>query len=108
MATPLLLVAAAVVLGVGAQWVAWRTRLLDEGVVDALERSGLGWLLAVTPNDEVNSLAALHFGEVFQIPVRSEGPQSAASPPTPPLAPTPGDGQTGPLADPPRATPPRP
>ncbi len=32
---------------------------------DALDLSGIGRLLAMTPNDEVNALAALHFAEVF-------------------------------------------
>ena len=57
---------------------AQRTNILAEGVIDDLELSGIGRLLAVTPNDEVNALAALHFAEVFesdevyQLPVRSE------------------------------------
>lgn len=33
--------------------------------VDTLDLNGIGRLLAMTPNDEVNSLAALHFREVF-------------------------------------------
>jgi meiotically up-regulated gene 157 (Mug157) protein len=33
--------------------------------VEALDLNGIGRLLAMTPNDEVNSLAALHFVEVF-------------------------------------------
>ncbi|MDT7856476.1 sodium:proton antiporter [Rubrivirga sp. S365] len=72
-------------LAVRAGLPAKRANVLAEGVIDDLDLSGLGRLLAVTPNDEVNSLAALHFGEVFesnevfQIPVRSDGPQSAAN-----------------------------
>ncbi|MDT0631832.1 cation:proton antiporter [Rubrivirga litoralis] len=72
-------------LAVRAGLPAKRANVLAEGVIDDLDLSGLGRLLAVTPNDEVNSLAALHFGEVFesnevfQIPVRSDGPQSAAT-----------------------------
>ena len=62
-----------------------RANVLAEGVIDEIELSGIGRLLAVTPNDEVNSLAALYFGEVFesdevfQIPVRTDGAQSASS-----------------------------
>ena len=39
---------------------------LSEAVIDELDLSGLGRLLALTPNDEVNALAALHFTEVFE------------------------------------------
>jgi hypothetical protein len=39
--------------------------ILSEQILDELELGGLGRLLALTPNDEVNSLAALHFAEVF-------------------------------------------
>lgn len=39
--------------------------ILSEQVLDDLELGGLGRLVALTPNDEVNSLAALHFAEVF-------------------------------------------
>ena len=62
-------------LGLTAQ----RANILAEGVIDDIPLSGIGRLLAVTPNDEVNALAALHFGEVFesdevfQLPMRSEG-----------------------------------
>lgn len=38
---------------------------LTERAVDELELGGLGRVLALTPNDEVNALVALHFGEVF-------------------------------------------
>ena len=64
---------------------AQRANILAEGVIDDLELSGIGRLLAVTPNDEVNALAALHFGEVFesdevyQLPMRSDGPSSPAT-----------------------------
>ena len=64
---------------------AQRTNILAEGVIDDLELSGIGRLLAVTPNDEVNALAALHFGEVFesdevyQLPMRAEGRTAAAA-----------------------------
>ncbi|NBC18980.1 MAG: sodium:proton exchanger, partial [Bacteroidetes bacterium] len=39
---------------------------LSESAVDELNLSGVGRLLALTPNDEVNSLAALNFAEVFE------------------------------------------
>ena len=58
---------------------AQRANILGEGVIDELDLSGVGRLLAVTPNDEVNALAALHFGEVFesdevyQLPIRGDG-----------------------------------
>ncbi|MGB3542605.1 cation:proton antiporter [Rubrivirga sp.] len=64
---------------------AQRANILAEGVIDDLDLSGIGRLLAVTPNDEVNALAALHFGEVFesdevyQLPMRADGPTSAAT-----------------------------
>ena len=64
---------------------AQRANILAEGVIDDLELSGIGRLLAVTPNDEVNALAALHFGEVFesdevyQLPMRADGPKSPAT-----------------------------
>ncbi|WP_412060736.1 cation:proton antiporter [Rubrivirga sp. IMCC45206] len=64
---------------------AQRVNILAEGVIDDLDLSGIGRLLAVTPNDEVNSLTALHFGEVFesdevfQLPMRADGPKSAAT-----------------------------
>ena len=45
---------------------AQRANVLAEGVKDDLELSGIGRLLALTPNDEVNALASLHFGEVFE------------------------------------------
>ena len=65
---------------------AQRANVLAEGVKDDLDLSGIGRLLAVTPNDEVNALAALHFGEVFeseevyQLPMRGEGPAASEIP----------------------------
>jgi NhaP-type Na+/H+ or K+/H+ antiporter len=38
---------------------------LSEDVIDDLDLTGIGRLLALTSNNEVNSLAALHFPEVF-------------------------------------------
>ncbi len=43
-----------------------RANVLAEGVTDELELGGIGRLVALTPNEEVNSLAALHFGEIFE------------------------------------------
>ncbi len=39
---------------------------LSEAVLDELDLSGLGKLMAVTPNDEINSLATLNFLEIFE------------------------------------------
>ena len=39
--------------------------ILSEQVQEELDFAGLGRLLCVTPNDEVNALASLHFLEVF-------------------------------------------
>jgi len=39
--------------------------ILSEYIIDEMELGGLGRMLALTPNDEVNSLAALHFTETF-------------------------------------------
>ncbi len=38
---------------------------LTERTMDEMELAGIGRLLAVTPNDEVNTLAALHVGGLF-------------------------------------------
>ncbi|WP_419193055.1 cation:proton antiporter [Kolteria novifilia] len=54
----------------------------EEGVADKLELTGIGRLLALTPSDDVNSLASLRFEEVFgrseiyQLPTASEGEES--------------------------------
>lgn len=59
---------------------AQRANVLAEGIKDDLDLSGIGRMLAMTPNDEVNALAALHFGEVFegeevyQLPMRADAP----------------------------------
>lgn len=51
---------------------------VSEVVLEHLELSGIGRLVAMTSNDEVNSLAALHFPEVFsrtevyQLPFRHD------------------------------------
>lgn len=52
---------------------------LTEGALDAIDLQGIGRVLAVTSNDEVNSLAALSFSEivgsenVFQLPPERTG-----------------------------------
>ena len=61
---------------------AQRANVLSETIIDELDLNGIGRLLALTPNDEVNSLAALHFYEIFesndiyQISTRSEHQRS--------------------------------
>jgi hypothetical protein len=58
---------------------AWYGDALDEHAADEVDLSGLGRVLAVTQNDHVNSLAALHFTDVFgrinawQLPAVGEG-----------------------------------
>jgi Trk K+ transport system NAD-binding subunit len=39
--------------------------ILSEFALEEIELDGIGQLFALTPNDEVNSLAALRFGEIF-------------------------------------------
>lgn len=39
--------------------------ILSDYVLEDLDLDGIGRLLCLTPNDEVNSLAALRFGEIF-------------------------------------------
>lgn len=39
--------------------------VLSEFALDEIDLDGVGRMLSLTPNDEVNSLAALRFGEVF-------------------------------------------
>ena len=43
-----------------------RANALSEQIIDDLDLSGIGRLVALTPNDETNALAALHFAEVFE------------------------------------------
>ncbi len=45
---------------------AHRVDVLSESVLDEVDLSGIGRLLITIPNDEVASLAALHFSEVFE------------------------------------------
>ncbi len=42
-----------------------QANVLSETILDELDLGGIGRLLALTPNDEVNSLAALNFAEAF-------------------------------------------
>jgi NhaP-type Na+/H+ or K+/H+ antiporter len=58
--------------------------VLAEDIADRINLQGIGRLLAVTPNDEVNALASLHFveifgrSEVYQLPYKeSEKPVSS-------------------------------
>ncbi|MGI9174478.1 MAG: cation:proton antiporter [Rhodothermales bacterium] len=61
---------------------AQRANALSESIIDEVDLNGIGRLLALTPNDEVNSLSALHFYEIFesndiyQITTRSEHQRS--------------------------------
>jgi NhaP-type Na+/H+ or K+/H+ antiporter len=44
---------------------AFVANIIAEDVIDQLNLQGIGKLLALTPNDEVNALAALHFEDLF-------------------------------------------
>ena len=61
--------------------------ILAEDAHDHLELGGIGRLLAVTPNDGINTLAALHFSELFsraevyQLPAQSKSPAQQGDPP---------------------------
>ncbi len=44
---------------------AYHGNILSEIALEEIDLDGIGHLLAFTPNDEVNSLAALRFGEIF-------------------------------------------
>ena len=52
--------------------------ILSEHIADELDLDGIGRLMALTPNDEANSLASLHLseaferGEMYQLPPLSE------------------------------------
>lgn len=58
---------------------AYYKNVLDEHAIDDLDLDGIGRLLALTSNDEVNALAALHVSEVlgrssvFQLPPENSG-----------------------------------
>jgi NhaP-type Na+/H+ or K+/H+ antiporter len=45
---------------------AHRGNALSESILDEIDLSGIGRLLITIPNDEVGSLTALHFSEVFE------------------------------------------
>ncbi|MEJ2054099.1 MAG: NAD-binding protein, partial [Calditrichaceae bacterium] len=49
----------------GGQLEAVLADILSEDIIDTLDLQGIGKLFAITPNDEVNALAALHFTEIF-------------------------------------------
>jgi hypothetical protein len=62
--------------------------ILSEHALDAAEEGGLGRLLAVTADDDVNVLATLHFRELFgragvyQLPsLQEDNPRVAGAPP---------------------------
>jgi hypothetical protein len=44
---------------------AMNANILTQDLAEDLDLDGIGMLMAMTPNDEVNSLAALHFAETF-------------------------------------------
>lgn len=62
--------------------------VLSEYILDKIELEGIGKMVALTSNDEINSLAALHFterfgrSEVYQIPPSDSGSSSRRSVPT--------------------------
>ncbi|MBT8383975.1 MAG: cation:proton antiporter [Ignavibacteria bacterium] len=57
---------------------AYSGSILSEHIADELDLDGIGKLIALTPNDEANSLAALHMseeferGEMYQLPPLSK------------------------------------
>ncbi|MEP0827618.1 MAG: cation:proton antiporter [bacterium] len=61
---------------------------LSEETPQHIDLTGIGRLLALTSNDEVNSLACLHYGEVFghqgifQLPLQSKGARRLQSMPS--------------------------
>jgi len=58
--------------------------ILSESTLEELDLGGIGRLLALTANDEINALAALHFSEIFgrkEVYQLSIGPQSESIPP---------------------------
>ena len=44
---------------------AYHESIISEGIVDNLNFEGIGKMIALTSNDEVNALATLHFSEIF-------------------------------------------
>jgi len=63
------------------------TSILSEHALEAAEQGGLGRLLALTADDEVNALASLHFrelfgrAEVYQLPPLRDGNERVAGAP---------------------------
>jgi hypothetical protein len=59
---------------------------LSEEVIEDVDFAGIGRLLALTSNDEVNALATIHFGEVFdrshmfQLSVEGKGNEEEPAP----------------------------
>ncbi|MFZ0547614.1 MAG: cation:proton antiporter [Candidatus Promineifilaceae bacterium] len=59
---------------------------LSEEAIEDIDFAGIGRLLAITPNDEVNALATLHYGEIFdrsemfQLPVEGKGNRQEPAP----------------------------
>ena len=59
---------------------------LSERVLDEIDLDGIGRLLALTPNEEVNSLSALHFidvfgrSEVYQVSIENNGEEKEKLP----------------------------
>jgi NhaP-type Na+/H+ or K+/H+ antiporter len=58
---------------------AYYDNVLSEELLSRIELDGIGRLLAMIPNDEVNSLAALHFLDVFSSSEVYQLPPSTAS-----------------------------
>jgi len=67
-------VSSANLMGLNAKY----ANILSENIFDELDLTGIGRLISITPNEEVNNLAALHFqeffgrAEVYQLPSPSD------------------------------------
>jgi len=46
---------------------AYQDSIIAEDIIDRIELEGIGKFIALTSNDEVNSLAVLHFSEIFDV-----------------------------------------
>lgn len=63
-----------------------QANIVSDYVVDRVELVGIGRLLALTPNDEINALATLHFtelfgrSEVYQLPPYGNHTETVAEP----------------------------
>ncbi|MDX1535645.1 MAG: sodium:proton antiporter [Candidatus Spechtbacterales bacterium] len=57
------------------------TNALSEHAIDEVNLGGIGYLLALTPNDQVNSLVCMHFADVldkanvYQLATKPKGPK---------------------------------